>query len=75
MKYWEDGQPNNLEGDRYNLYKIEDLSFGYFISNLIEDSYIAYKQKPIPSSLREVLYPIENTKEAHKIDTLYIENS
>lgn len=72
LKYWKDGQPNNQPNNKYHLYKIEDLSFGYFISNLIEDSYIKTLERPIPETLKAVLYPIENTKEAYKIDTLIL---
>lgn len=58
---------------KYRLYKIDDLSFGYFISNLIEDSYNLMTGRPIPESLKAVLYPIEETKEAHKVDTLLLQ--
>lgn len=72
LKYWDEGQPFGESGKKYRLYKIKDLSFGYFISNLIEDSYNAITRQPIPESLKAVLYPIENTKEAHKVDTLFL---
>lgn len=57
LKYWDDGHPFEESGKKYRLYKIDDLSFGYFISNLIEDSYNLMTGRPIPKSLKEVLYP------------------
>lgn len=72
LKYWDEGQPYGESGKKYRLYKIEDLSFGYFISNLIEDSYNAITGRSIPETIKAVLYPIENTKEAHKVDTLFL---
>lgn len=73
LKYWEAGQPYNQLNNKYRLYKIEDLAFGYFISNLIEDSYIITQGSSIPETLKAVLYPIERTKEAHIVDTLLLE--
>lgn len=66
MKYWQDGSPRGERGDKYSIYKIENLSFGYFISNLIEDIYNQYQHARLPDALLRVMYPIENTKEAHK---------
>lgn len=75
LKYWADGQPanNNPNGNKYRLYKIYDLSFGYFISNLIEDCYISVQGKAVPDTIKAVLYPIENTKEAHMAETLVLD--
>ena len=74
LKYWEDGQPvtNKPERNKYRLYKIDDLAFGYFISNLIEDCYNIVKGEAVPETLRHFLYPIENTKEAYVAETLYV---
>lgn len=66
MKFWSDGSPRGENGDKYRIYKIENLSFGYFISNLIEDIYNQYKHTQLPNALLKVMYPIENTKEAHR---------
>lgn len=66
MKYWQDGSPRGQSGDKYRIYKIENLSFGYFISNLIEDIYNQYQHEQLPGALLRVMYPIEETKEAHK---------
>lgn len=72
LKYWKDGEPNNLPDNKYNLYRIEDLAFGYFISNLIEDSYTTVQNKSLPETLKAVFYPIEKTKEAYLADTLVL---
>lgn len=74
LKYWEDGQPSGDPDDKYRLYRIQDLSFGYFISNLIEDCYIIKFGQSIPESLKLAFYPIENTKEAYQIETLYLDD-
>lgn len=70
MKYWDDGFPNGDEGQKYRFYKIEHLSFGYFISNLIEDVHILYNDTSLPSSLHNYMYPLEETKEAYAMDTI-----
>ena len=67
IRFWkrEDGNRlhppvENCQNDFYNIYKIEDLSFSYFISNLLELT--------CSSSLddrRWFLYPIVGTKEIH----------
>lgn len=54
----------------YKFYKINDLSFSYFISNLIEMAYKLcnnYMEGHL-NFLNWFLYPIEETKEAHLID-------
>jgi len=69
MKYWGTGNPR--EHDQiscYSFYEINDLSFGYFIANLIEDTYIQHNSRPIGEVLRKSLYPIEETKEAYRLE-------
>lgn len=66
MKYWQDGSPLGEHGEKYRIYKIENLSFGYFISNLIEDIYNQCQVARLPDALLRVMYPIEETKEAYK---------
>lgn len=66
MKYWQDGSPLGEHGEKYRIYKIENLSFGYFISNLIEDIYNQCQGARLPDALLRVMYPIEETKEAYK---------
>lgn len=72
LKYWKDGEPYNQQGNKYRLYKIVDLAFGYFISNLIEDIYIVAQDKSIPETLKKVFYPIEGTKEVDGVETLIL---
>ena len=67
MKYWRDGQPDGSPNDKYHIYEICDLAFGYFISNLVENIHIQITgYDSIPESMDRIMYPIENTKEAHK---------
>jgi hypothetical protein len=78
-KYWDAGLPQNSyfrtppAVPHYSFYKLEKLSFGYFISNLVEDVYIKLNNEPIPPTLNNALYPIEQTKEAHRIEQYEIE--
>lgn len=74
IKYWDVGMPrrNPHQNRNYAVYHIEDLAFGYFISNLVEDIYISMHDQQIPETLRNMFYPIENTKEAHRIRTIDI---
>lgn len=72
VKFWKESdkdklQPpiDNCESDFYNLYKIDGLSFSYFISNLIEST--------CSSNLDDrwwFLYPIQETKETRRIRTI-----
>ena len=74
VKYWDAGMPryNLYENRNYAVYGIEDLAFGYFISNLVEDIYISMHGQQIPETLRDMFYPIEDTKEAHRSRTIDI---
>ena len=73
IKYWSDHVPtqHNQEA-HYSLYKINDLAFGYFISNLVEDIYIAVSGQSLPQTLRNVFYPIAETKEHFRVTTVSI---
>lgn len=70
MKYWQDGQPIHEQGCKYRIYKIRSLSFGYFISNLIEDVYLQTQGRSLGRELNRLFYPIEETKEAHQKYTI-----
>ena len=74
LKYWETGHPNTnpCAQDSYAVYRIQNLAFGYFISNLIEDIHIALHGQQLPNVLNRMFYPIEGTKEAHKIDEIAV---
>ena len=75
IKYWDAGMPvqNPRKQSSYAIYQIDDLAFGYFISNLVEDIYISMNGKQIPNTLRKMFYPIENTKEAHRVRTIEVQ--
>jgi hypothetical protein len=71
MKYWKAGNPSvNDRVKCYSFYKIDDLSFGYFVSNLIELIYTQTNNRKISRIMRSSLFPIENTKEAHRLERL-----
>ena len=64
IKYWNDFKDSH-ERDQYRIYNIEQVAFGYFIGNLVEDIYRYTVSKQLPETLANVFYPIENTKEAY----------
>lgn len=67
LKFWMDGiQVDNIE-KHYSVYELHNLAFGYFISNLVEDIYNQMTLSPISGTLKKMFYPIEETKEAHKL--------
>lgn len=73
VKYWPQNSPRQRESDaHYSIYNIHKLAFGYFISNLVEDVYIATTGNRLPRSLRYVFYPIEATKEAFMADVVLL---
>ena len=74
IKFWDAGMPlcNPHQNNSYAVYQIEDLAFGYFVSNPIEHIYISMHDQQIPETLRNMFYPIENTKEAHRVRTIDI---
>lgn len=58
----------NCQNDFYNVYRLEGLSFSYFISNLLELTCF--------SKLDDrwwFLYPIEGTKETHRVRTICLD--
>ena len=70
MKYWPEGMPCGEPNNKYRIYEINNLAFGYFISNLVEDVYIQLHGNVIPMPVKKMLYPIEHTKEAHQKYTI-----
>lgn len=64
VKYWNDFK-DGRKRDQYRIYNIEQLAFGYFIGNLVEDIYRYTVSEQLPETLSNVFYPIENTKEAY----------
>jgi len=81
IKLWGDRlSPNKItERPRYSFYRMSDrntgLAFAYFFSNLLEDIYIANNNfmYGVPSELRDLLYPITEGKEVHKIKDIDID--
>jgi len=75
IKFWKKEDKNrlhppveNCQNDFYNIYNIKGLSFSYFISNLLELT--------CSSSLDDrwwFLYPIEGTKEKHRVRTICLD--
>ena len=73
IKYWPEhspGQTNNTA--HYSTYKMQDLSFGYFISNLVEDVHLKINGGMLPNALRRMFYPIEGTKETRKVGEISV---
>lgn len=67
IKYWPEYSRNQNETTaHYSIYAIRQLAFGYFISNLVEDTYIATTGNQLPDSLHMMFYPIEQTKEHYR---------
>ncbi|RKX99824.1 MAG: hypothetical protein DRP54_06540 [Spirochaetes bacterium] len=65
IKFWHTTTQVSGINKYYRIYKIEDLSFSYFISNLLEQTH--------ESKLKErwwFLYPIEKGKEKYKIEDI-----
>jgi hypothetical protein len=76
-KYWNANFPeNSYSVPHYSFYKLEELAFGYFISNLIEDIICKSlpENSPIPETLRQSLYPIKGTKETKRIEQYEIKD-
>ncbi len=81
MHYWSDGNPT--ENDNRACFSFYDLSynevfdepntnhsglaFGYFISNLLESVFRIVAPNVLNKQYFEFLYPLENTKEAHRM--------
>jgi hypothetical protein len=72
MKYWQKGQPNGDSRNHYSFYGLNDLSFGYFISNLVEYTQNQLTGRHISDIVYSYLYPIEGTKEMRRIDAYEI---
>lgn len=72
MKHWDTGNPRVTNKVKcYSLYEIKDLSFGYFISNLIKVNILANKQK-MGDIMKSSLFPIGNNKEEYKLEDIEI---
>lgn len=74
MKFWKDERSsmNNIFS-RYSFYKIDELAFGYFISNLLEVVHCQLKNKELSELMNGYLYPIEGGKESYRLCDFDIE--
>jgi hypothetical protein len=73
MKYWEEGNPVEDDGIRtFSFYSINGLSYGYFISNLVD--FINKKSNgfALSEEFQNFLYPIQEGKETHRLKQLEI---
>lgn len=72
-KYWSNGNPE--ENDKiksFSFYKMKQLSFGYFVSNLVEHIHLKIMNKSLSKDLEDFLYPVEEGKESHRLRGLEI---
>lgn len=73
MKYWIDGNPMVQDNiSCFSFYQIEKLSYGYFISNLIEIVNKEIRNISLHEELEEFLYPITEGKETKRLKNLEI---
>lgn len=73
MKYWKYGNPEENDGIKcFSFYEIKELSFGYFISNLLEIVYQKTGNGSISEHYRELLYPIPQGKEPNRLKNLEV---
>lgn len=73
VKYWDGGNPEVRDGVRcYSFYNIKDLSYGYFISNLLQYIYGGIDIFHFNDELQNFLYPIREGKEAFRMENLEV---
>lgn len=74
LKYWPKGNPIiNDQLPSVSVYRIGELTYSYFLSNLIQMTYkITRNDFDELTDLEWFLYPIEGTKEAHRINNIVI---
>lgn len=71
IKHWETGNPDEEDSiPCFSFYHLHNLSYGYFISNLIETVQVKLSNQLISSDLTNFLYPIENGKETKRLRNL-----
>lgn len=75
VKYWEQGNPHLLHRiPSMSLYELNGLSFSYFITNLVETTYILSKgYEETVGDIEWFLYPIEGTKETQRKNNIIIQ--
>lgn len=71
IKFWERGNPVEQDGvPAYSFYDLKELSFGFFVSNLIEFIHSITSGLNISDNLRNFLYPTQ--KEILRIEELEV---
>ncbi len=71
IKFWESGNPVVDDSiPSYSFYNLRELSFGFFVSNLIEFIHSTSNGLDISDSLRNFLYPTQ--KEILRMDDLEV---
>lgn len=77
MKFWRARLPEYcFENKHYSFYNLpKDLSFGYFISNIVEHLKIWLTHKPLSEGEIKRLYPLFGGKEQHKVDDFVVYES
>ncbi|AOZ92574.1 DUF6602 domain-containing protein [Paenibacillus crassostreae] len=75
IKHWPEGNPEiNNQRPSTSVYRINDLSFSYFLSNLIEITHkLSRSETGELTDIEWFLYPVEGTKEARRINNIVIE--
>ena len=74
IRHWKSAERNRLavpvdcQNDFYNIYNLENLSFSYFISNLIDITSGGLNDRYWFS------FPVEGTKEINRLRTICLEN-
>ena len=72
-KYWRNGNPDVYDDvECFSIYKIDNLSFGYFFSNLIEFIELRRRNQLLSDSMSNFLYPISEGKETHRLSNLEV---
>lgn len=77
MKFWRARLPEYcFENKHYSFYELpKDLSFGYFISNIVEHLKIWLTHKPLDKSEINRLYPLFGGKEQYRVDDFVVYES
>lgn len=69
MKFWEANLPDETyKRKHYSFYELHDLSFGYFISNVVEHLRLWTTKKPLSQDELKRLYPLIGSKQQYRND-------
>ena len=72
-KYWCHGNPDTQDDiECFSIYKIENLSFGYFLSNLVEFIHLKSRKQRLSNTMSNFLYPIPEGKETCRLGSLEV---